>query len=102
MALWTRMGTRLDTEIELAGMPAMDCELRFGVLYAFDLPRHGGTLIERWTELAALELPLGVRLVPTGTWADALVADWEGVVYKRLGSRYPTRPVTREWVKFRK
>jgi ATP-dependent DNA ligase len=89
-------------EDALRGCPPIDGELWDCALWAFDLPDHPGTLDERWEELGKLEMSDAVKMVPTTRWAEVMRSPWEGAVYKRRSSLYPTGCSTSAWVKFRK
>jgi ATP-dependent DNA ligase len=81
-----------------------------GTYWVFDLPDHRGYLPERWAALEALVKSLGVpdlvRLCPSGVeWPEVEANGWEGVVFKRLASKYPKamtpNNTTPKWVKYR-
>lgn len=109
-ALWSRQGRRITRApaavAALAGLDiTLDGELmRSGVYWVFDLPDHAGVLAERWVGLEEIVAGLDsefVQLMPSGVcWADVGPAGWEGVVVKRLASRYPLSP-TPNWIKYR-
>ena len=81
-----------------------------GTYWVFDLPDHPGYLPERWAALEALVTSLGVpdlvRLCPSGVeWSEVEENGWEGVVFKRLLTKYPKsmtpNKTTPWWVKYR-
>jgi ATP-dependent DNA ligase len=84
---------------------------REACFYPFDLPDHHRlSLSERWPLLMEMLAPMqGSGLVepcPSNvSWEDVVEHGWEGVVFKRLGSRYkraivPGKTVA-SWVKYR-
>ena len=74
-----------------------------GRLWLFDAPTHPGTLRERWAALQGLFCASEcVQPIPHGvTWDQVEPHGWEGVVWKRLDSRYPCAGVTWDWIKYR-
>lgn len=115
--LWTRKGKRVYHEGLCEALSAvcgtnlwLDGEWYGGALYVFDLPgaaplaRRVSTL--RYLVEDVIDSPL-VRRMPTldtqGGYREAIALGFEGVVYKRLGSRYPwaAQPggLTSDWLK---
>lgn len=90
----------------------IDGELIMGTTpkyWAFDLPYHEGDLEERWDSLTEVVSQINhphVSLCPTGvTWEEVNLNGWEGVVFKRKGSKYvkghsPDK-TTGSWIKYR-
>ena len=114
--LWTRKGKRVYHEGLCEALSAwdgsdlwLDGEWIGGALYVFDAPRCA-PLALRVAAVAdvvgAVASPL-VRCMPTldvqGGYREALGLGFEGVVYKRLNSRYPwaAQPggLTDDWLK---
>lgn len=115
--LWTRKGKRVchaeltEALSALGGADLwLDGEWVGGALYVFDLPgaaplaRRVSTL--RYLVEDVIDSPL-VRRMPTldvhGGYREAIALGFEGVVYKRLDSRYPwaAQPggLTNDWLK---
>lgn len=115
--MWSRSGLVWSRNSEVgdalkATVPdtVIDGELmaQAGVLWAFDLPNHPGIYEERRETLARLvekiNSPL-VRLMPYVRWSDVGANGWEGVVFKKKGTRYrkgrTEGQTTSDWLKFR-
>ena len=112
--LWSRQGNRLDNAVSLAlaGFTQMlDGELMpDGRFWVYDLPDEArNPLQNRWAKiddsLNQLNCPF-ILTCPVGLdWKEVPENKWEGVVFKRLRSRYPKGrtpgEVTDDWVKFR-
>jgi ATP-dependent DNA ligase len=115
--LWTRKGKRVYHAGLCEALSAwdggdlwLDGEWYGGALYVFDLP--GAALLARRVSILrylvedVIDSPL-VRRMPTldtqGGYREALGFGFEGVVYKRLSSRYPwaAQPggLTSDWLK---
>lgn len=77
--------------------------------YLFDLPDHPGSLAERFARLREHVSAIGsphVSLCPSGVeWEQVDQEQWEGVVFKRLNSKYPKgvtpNTTTPTWIKYR-
>lgn len=121
--LWSRSGNRV-TPHQAAGVlqdlvdvpVSIDGELvtRRGtgeeVFWAFDLPDHTGSLRERWVDLQDLmsnfNRSSNLEICPSSVqWADVERFGWEGVVFKKLASKYEKAysegKTTASWVKYR-
>ena len=113
--LWSRTGNRITpfqagkALAALAIVPTcLDGELVKDVFYAFDLPDHEGPLHERWALLKTI-IPYDFehfKICPSGvSWEDVSEHKWEGVVFKRLNSKYEKAmsegKTTPAWVKYR-
>ena len=121
--LWSRSGNKV-TPHQAKGVlealrqvpVALDGELitRKGtgqeVFWAFDLPDSKLPLRDRWIELQNLisefDRTSYLELCPSGVnWAEVEAQGWEGVVFKRLSSKYEKAYVegktTASWVKYR-
>jgi ATP-dependent DNA ligase len=80
-----------------------------GTYWMFDLPDHRGTYEERLKAVAELVKKINspvIKLAPPHIdWLDVDLNEWEGVVFKRLASKYPKAGVdgktTPDWVKYR-
>lgn len=113
--LWTRTGNRVPVPnirgvlAALTGVSTViDGELIKDVFWAYDLPDHTGPLYERWAMLERLIRPgsAHLKLCPSGVrWDDVALNGWEGVVFKRLSSKYEKAKVegktVSSWVKYR-
>ena len=112
--LWSRTGGRATYKLNSRNLAVLrrvsqltDGELLpDGRYFPFDLPDHTGPLVERWAALEALAAQYDLTLCPTGVaWADVERLSWEGVVFKRLSSKYPKAysegKTTPDWVKYR-
>ncbi len=121
--LWSRSGNRVTphqaSEVlqHLQGCPvALDGELITRrstgqeVFWAFDLPDSTLPLVDRWVELRNVISNFNrtsyIELCPSGvSWAEVESQGWEGVVFKKLTSRYEKAytegRTTANWVKYR-
>lgn len=81
-----------------------------GTYWCFDLPDARGPYSARWAKLVklvrSLNAPGLVNLCPSGVdWAGVEANGWEGVVFKRLSSKYTksmsATTTTADWVKYR-
>lgn len=114
--LWTRKGKRVYHAGLTEALSAwggcrlwLDGEWVGGALYVFDAPMYAALSV-RVAEVASIvdviDSPL-VRRMPTldtqGGYREAIALGFEGVVYKRLNSRYPwaAQPggLTNDWLK---
>jgi len=112
--LWSRQGNRLDNAVSLAlgGFgQTLDGELMpDGHFWVYDLPDEArNPLTNRWSKIdevvQQLSCPFIHKCPVVLDWKEVPENKWEGVVFKRLRSRYPKgrKPgeVTDDWVKFR-
>ena len=108
--LWSRTGNLITQKLAPVSLDRvrgvthrLDGELLSDGRYlVFDLPDDKGPLTDRWSRL----VDLGIPLCPTNVvWARVVEHGWEGVVFKKLASKYPKAladgKTTPSWVKYR-
>lgn len=110
--LWSRQGNKIESPVAeaLVGLKVMlDGEFLQDKLYLFDVPSHTGTLVERWKQVqevvGSLASPFVVVCPLVRVWDEVPQNGWEGVVFKRLDSKYPVAfsegKQTTAWIKYR-